>query len=119
MQSPSSVSPSRCAWALACALALLASATQARAAAKLPRPAHVVVIVDENRSLAQVLDYRGAPYINSLIANGAIFTDAHGVTHPSLPNYFALFAGLTNTNDDGCPATGIPSDAPNLGSELH
>jgi phosphatidylinositol-3-phosphatase len=119
MQSPSSISPSRFAWALACTLVFLATGAQARAANNLPRPAHVVVIVDENRSLAQVLGYRGAPYINSLIANGAVFTDAHGVTHPSLPNYFALFAGLTNTNDDGCPATGIPSDAPNLGSELH
>jgi acid phosphatase len=38
--------------------------------------------------------------------------------HPSLPNYFALLAGLTDTNGDGCPARGIPPTAPNLASEL-
>jgi hypothetical protein len=38
--------------------------------------------------------------------------------HPSLPNYLALFAGVTNTNGDGCPAIGFSPAAPNLGSEL-
>jgi hypothetical protein len=103
--------------ALACAFASAAS-VGAAGAKPLPRPAHVVVIVEENRSLAQMLGYRGAPYINSLFASGATFTNSHGVTHPSLPNYFALFAGLTNDNGDGCPATGLPTGAPNLGSEL-
>jgi len=53
-----------------------------------------------------------------LAGRGALFTRARGVSHPSLPNYFALFAGLTNTNGDNCPALGIPRDAPNLASEL-
>jgi len=84
----------------------------------LPRPAHVVVIVEENKSPWQIVGNRNAPYINELIGRGALFTDSHGVAHPSLPNYFALFAGVTNTNKDDCPATGIPRDAPNLSSEL-
>jgi hypothetical protein len=84
-----------------------------------PRPAHVVVVVEENKSAFQIVgNRRDAPYINGLIDRGALFTNAHGVTHPSLPNYFALFAGLTNTNGDGCPARGFADDAPNLASEL-
>jgi len=85
----------------------------------LPRPAHVIVIVEENKSPWQIVGSSQAPYINALIARGALFTDSHGVAHPSLPNYFALFAGLTNSNNDDCPATGIPTDAPNLRSELN
>jgi acid phosphatase len=88
------------------------------AAAALPRPAHVIVIVEENKSLAQIDRSGHASFINGIAARGALFVDAHGVTHPSLPNYLALFAGVTNTNGDGCPAIGISPQAPNLGSEL-
>jgi hypothetical protein len=87
-------------------------------ATTLPRPAHVVVIVEENKSLAQIDGSGHAGFINAIARRGALFTHAHGVTHPSLPNYLALFAGVTNTNGDGCPALGISADAPNLGSEL-
>jgi len=90
----------------------------ASSAAALPRPAHVIVIVEENKSLAQIEGNSHASFINTVAARGALFTNAHGVTHPSLPNYLALFAGLTNTNGDGCPAEGISPQAPNLGSEL-
>src|ERR1700688_3466410 len=86
----------------------------------LPRPAHVVLILEENKSGWQIVgNRRNAPYINELIDRGALFTHAHVVPHPSLPNYFALFAGETTTNRDDCPALGIPRDAPNLASELH
>lgn len=83
-----------------------------------PRIDHVVIIVEENKSFQQIVGNRSAPYINSLIAQSALFTNAHAVTHPSQPNYMALFAGLVDTNGDGCPAAGIPPNAPNLGSEL-
>jgi acid phosphatase len=88
------------------------------ASAALPRPAHVVVIVEENKTLAQIDGSGSAGFINSLARRGALFTNARGVTHPSLPNYLALFSGLTNDNGDGCPATGISPTAPNLASEL-
>jgi phosphatidylinositol-3-phosphatase len=103
--------------AFACFALALQLVVPARAAA-VPRPAHVVVIVEENRTFAQIVGSRDAQYINGLAARAAVFTNAHGVGHPSLPNYFALFSGLTNDNGDGCPARGIPSDAPNLASEL-
>ena len=95
----------------------LASLTGAHAAA-LPRPAHVVVVIEENRTLRDVMGGTKAPYLTVLAKAGALFTDAHAETHPSLPNYFALFAGLTNANGDRCPATGISPAAPNLASEL-
>ncbi|MGD1066953.1 MAG: alkaline phosphatase family protein [Vulcanimicrobiaceae bacterium] len=87
-------------------------------AATLPRPAHVVVVIEENHTFAQIVGNPHAPFLTALAARGAAFTNAHGVTHPSLPNYFALFAGIQNTNGDGCPARAIPANAPNLGSEL-
>jgi acid phosphatase len=104
--------------AFALSMMLMLGASARAASPPLPRPAHVVIVVEENRSLAQVLDDPQARYIHDLFKRGALFTNAHGVTHPSLPNYLALFSGLTNDNRDGCPATGVPRDAPNLGSEL-
>lgn len=83
-----------------------------------PRIDHVVVIIEENKSPRQIVGNRSAPYINSLIANSALFVNARAVTHPSQPNYMALFSGLVDTNKDGCPAAGIPPNAPNLASEL-
>jgi len=102
---------------IACAAALLCG-EPGSAQRGLPRPAHVVVIVEENKSLAEIVDNGRAPFINSLARRGALFTQSHGVTHPSLPNYLALFAGVTNDNGDGCPATGFSRTAPNLASEL-
>jgi acid phosphatase len=103
--------------AIGAALWLGATAAAANAA-PLPRPAHVVVVIEENHTLAQVVESGDAPYLATVARSGALFTHAYGVTHPSQPNYFALFAGLTNVNGDGCPARGIPRDAPNLASEL-
>ena len=87
-------------------------------AAPLPQPAHVVVVVEENKSIYDIEGNVHAPYINGLMKRGALFTNSHGVMHPSLPNYLALFAGVTNDNGDGCPAHGISPSAPNLSSEL-
>jgi acid phosphatase len=86
--------------------------------AALPRPAHVVVVIEENRTLAQIVASGKAPYLATVARDGALFTDAHGITHPSQPNYLALFAGRTNDNGNGCPARGVAPDAPNLASEL-
>src|SRR3954451_8376430 len=52
----------------------------------LPTPGHVVVVVFENKD-AQRVEGGQAPYLRSLVARGAAFTDAHGETHPSQPNY--------------------------------
>ena len=75
-----------------------------------PGPAHVFVIVMENRSYAEVA---GNGYIARLAARYGVATDYHGVGHPSLPNYLALTSGSTwGITDDGfhaLPAGGIGS----------
>lgn len=71
------------------------------------RPDHVVVVLEENRSYSQIMHQLGnSSYIKELMSRGVLFTQSYGVTHPSQPNYLALFSGSTHgvTNDD-CPFT--------------
>jgi hypothetical protein len=87
------------------------------AADALPTPAHVVIVVEENRSQAEIIGNKSAPFINALAANGAMMAQSFAETHPSEPNYLALFAGNTfGLNKDTCPVNG--GTIPNLGSEL-
>ena len=44
---------------------------------------HVVVVIEENKSPMSVIGYTGAPYINSLVQNGAYFTQSYGNSRPS------------------------------------
>lgn len=82
----------------------------------LPLPAHVVIVMEENRSYQQVIGTHYAPYINTLADEGASFTNAHAVTHPSEPNYLALFSGSTQGDPgDYCP---LNYSVANLASEL-
>lgn len=84
------------------ATALCLSAPIARADDALPAPDHVVVVMMENHSFGEILDPQRAPFIAGLAAKGASFTNAFAVSHPSEPNYFALFSGSTqNVHDDG------------------
>jgi phospholipase C len=86
------------------------------AAAGVPRPDHVVVVVMENRSYSAIAGSPSAPYINSLRAGGASFTRSFAVAHPSEPNYLALFSGSTQgLTDDSCPHT---YSEENLGHQL-
>ncbi|MGH8156872.1 MAG: RICIN domain-containing protein [Rhodanobacter sp.] len=83
----------------------------------IPRYDHVVVVVMENASRSSIVgNTTDAPYINSLISSGVNFTQAYAVTHPSQPNYLALFSGSTQgITDDSCPHTFA---ADNLGHQL-
>lgn len=85
-------------------------------ASSVPRPDHVVVVLEENHSYSDVIGNSSAPYLNSLAAGGASFTRSFGVTHPSEPNYLALFSGSTHSlTSDSCPHSYTTQ---NLGSEL-
>lgn len=76
----------------------------ANAADPLPRPDHVVIVVMENKAYSQIIGNDDAPYINSLAKDGALFTESYGVTHPSQPNYLALFSGSTRgIGSNACP----------------
>ena len=89
-----------------------------RIATHLQSPAHVLVVVEENKEYDDIVgNVRSAPYLNSLIKRGAVFSHSYGVAHPSQPNYLALFAGVTNNNGDGCPPSGINPRGANLAEE--
>jgi hypothetical protein len=81
------------------------------------RPDHVVVVVLENKHRSDVIGNRHAPYLNQLARQGANMTRSYGVTHPSQPNYFALFSGSTRgVRSNTCPQRF--KKAENLGSQL-
>jgi hypothetical protein len=90
---------------------LLALVAPARAVA--PHHDRVVVVVMENKSYDEV---RSLPYIASLLTQGATLTSSFAITHPSQPNYFALWGGNTlGIRNDNCPAPGSPFLTQNLG----
>jgi len=76
-------------------------------AERLPRPDHVVVVIMENRGYSQIMGMRnGNSYIHALAKRGMLFTQSHGVTHPSQPNYLVLFSGATQgITSNACPNT--------------
>jgi hypothetical protein len=81
-----------------------------------PRPDHVVVEVDENKGFERIYLSPEAPYINALAQQGALFVSSFALTHPSQPNYLALFSGSTQgIGDDSCPHS---FGRPNLASAL-
>ncbi len=84
------------------------------------RPAgadHIVVVVLENKASTQLDGSPAAPYLNGLMAGSAVLTNSHAITHPSEPNYLALFSGSTHgVTDDRCPLA--LGDQPNLARQL-
>ncbi|MCD1259689.1 acid phosphatase [Paenibacillus athensensis] len=82
----------------------------------LPKPDHVVIVVEENHSFEKVIGSKAAPYINGLVQQGAFFTQSFAVAHPSQPNYLVLFSGSDQgIKDDSC---GHTFKAANLASSL-
>jgi len=85
-------------------------------ATSLPQPAHIVVVVLENHGYSQVIGSPDAPFLNQLAGRGALFTQSYAITHPSEPNYLALFSGSTQgVTSDACPVT---FRVPNLAAGL-
>jgi acid phosphatase len=92
------------------------SADSVSAAPAVPRFAHVVVLIEENHASGEIIGSASAPYLNSLAHSGALLTQSFAVTHPSEPNYLALFSGSTQRlTDDSCPHTYAGN---NLGAQL-
>jgi hypothetical protein len=92
----------------------------------IPKPDHVVIVIDENHSFNEILGANSpATYIKSLASDpmAAVFTQSFAgaspaVQHPSQPNYLALFSGNNQgVADDNVPAT-LPFTTANLGAEL-
>lgn len=81
-----------------------------------PHLDHVVVVIEENHSPADVIGKAGAPYINSLAQNGAYFSQSYATPRPSQVEYLALISGSTQ----GVTTNGDINlgDIPNLASQL-
>lgn len=92
---------------VATALAILLSwTTPLSAQPPLPKPDHIVIVIEENHSFAQIIDSPAAPYLNTLARKGALLTNSYGVTYPSQPNYIALFSGTTDgVTRNNCPTS--------------
>jgi P pilus assembly chaperone PapD len=71
-------------------------------ASGVPPYSHIVVVMEENHNYDEIIGNTSqAPYLNFLATNGASLTGYTAITHPSQPNYFALYAGSTfGTTDD-------------------
>ncbi|WP_326791751.1 NPCBM/NEW2 domain-containing protein [Streptomyces sp. NBC_00841] len=86
-----------------------------------PKPDHVVMVMMENKGYNDVLNNPStkpqdqAPYIKSLTAQGASFTNSYGITHPSLPNYYSLLSGsdIVKTSDWPAPQSVDTDNLPN------
>jgi phosphatidylinositol-3-phosphatase len=100
------------------AAALALPAGTALAAGGVHRFDHVVVVIMENKNYNAIIGRPDeAPYINGLAKGGAVFSNSFAVSHPSQPNYLALFSGSTQgVTNDNCPKTF--KNVPNLGTEL-
>jgi phosphatidylinositol-3-phosphatase len=76
-------------------------------ARELPSPAHVVLIVFENKDASQI-NARTAPTFTALGSRYARLTNYFAVTHPSLPNYLALVSGSTHGITNDCTTCSVP-----------
>src|SRR6185312_5527444 len=86
---------------LVLALTLIPNANAATGVSK------VLVIMEENHSGSQVLP-NGMPYLNSLATQFSQATAWSDISHPSLPNYLAIFGGSTFGISSDCTASECP-----------
>jgi hypothetical protein len=92
-----------------------------------PRYDHIIIVVEENRTEAQIIgDLVNAPYINSLADGGVALGSMFSLVHPSQPNYIHLFSGDNQgVTDDGLPpnfsttnTSTYPFRTPNMAAQL-
>ncbi len=77
--------------------------------AGLPRPAHVVVVMEENHSYNEIMKPGAAPYFQSLARSSALMTNSFANTHPSLLDYLDIFSGSTRgLQGDATPDNPLP-----------
>ena len=90
------------------------------AQAPLPRPDHVVLVIEENHSFEQIVgNKKDAPYLNELLGQGASLNSFFALRHPSQSNYIQLFSGdRQGVKGDECLDNQPPFTAHSLGGEL-
>jgi phosphatidylinositol-3-phosphatase len=82
--------------------------TPAPTPANQPAFAHVVLLLEENHSYSDVIGNSSMPYLNSLAQQYGLAAQYYADAHPSLPNYFMLTVGETETDTD--TFSGVVSD---------
>ncbi len=85
-------------------------------AGHVPAFGHVFVLVLENTEYGTIVGQHAAPYLESLVARGALQTAYYAVAHPSLPNYIALASGDTQGISSDCSRCFV--DAPTLADQV-
>ena len=82
--------------ALCAMIPMFSPATAAESPAfSVPAFSHIYVIVMENHEYGSIVGSSHAPYINALIRRYGLATSYTAVSHPSEPNYLALWGGST------------------------
>lgn len=75
-------------------------------AASVPAYDHIFMIMEENKDYSQIIGSSAAPYLNSLLSQGASASNMDAITHPSVNNYLADVSGQTYKTVP--PAVGSP-----------
>ena len=92
--------------------AVSSPATQAAAAAG--GVSKILVIMEENHGTAEVFP-SGMPYLWRLARRYGYASDWSAITHPSLPNYLAIFSGSAFNDPPDCgPGPGCAYPAPSV-----
>lgn len=65
--------------------------SSAAVAGILPRPDHVVMVIEENQAYSDIIGNSMAPYINALAQQGALMVKSYAIESSSQPNYLELF----------------------------
>jgi len=69
----------------------------------LQQPDHIIFCWLENKDYEQIIGNTDAPFINSLLKQGTVFSNMHALGHPSYPQYISFFAGTNNgVTSDNC-----------------
>jgi phosphatidylinositol-3-phosphatase len=90
---------------LACGGGTGTSVMQVPADPKQPTFSHVVLVVEENHSYADVIGNASMPYLNGLARQYGVAAQFYANAHPSLPNYLMLTTGQMETMDDNFSGT--------------
>lgn len=99
-------------------LVLVCSLWSTAAWAQVPRPDHLLIVVEENKSFSAIFGNPDAPYINALAAGGAVFSGSYQVGLPSQPNYLGLFSGSNYGIGDDSMHPHDLFTGPNLAAKL-
>jgi acid phosphatase len=92
----------------------VASSPATHAAAAPGGVSKILVIMEENHGTPEVFP-SGMPYLWQLARRYAYASDWSAITHPSLPNYLAIFSGSAFNNPPDCrPGPGCAYPAPSV-----